>query len=175
MAPWVVAGLLSPLLGLAVFAIVALATTMLYLFARDTVSRLGGRRIVAGYLTAVGVAIALTVLAHLVASFSLSEFVAALAFFGYTSSIALAIFVVPIVCGLLAKGRATAPWAIIASMLAGLAVAGVAFTLQRSTVPEGRELLLLVDMLYIVPFLAILGAAFAIGTGLPWRAHSHVS
>lgn len=172
MAPWVASGLLSPQLGFGVLAIVVIATAVLLVAARGAVARLGGWRLLAGYVAALGVAVAFALCVQLVASLSVSEFLAALAFFGYASCVALAVVVVPIVCALVTKGYASGLRTITASMFAGLVLAVMAFVLQRSTVQEGRVLQLFVDTLFLVPFLAIVGAAFSIGARLPWNSRS---
>lgn len=168
MAPWVAAGLLSPFLGIAILGFVALATAGLYLVARRAVSRLGPRRLAAGYLGTITVAAMLTLLAHLLGSFGLTESLAVLAFFVYASCVVLAVVIVPIVCVLGVWGRASAPRTIIASVLVGVVLAVAAYALQGSVVPEERRARLLVDMLYLVPFFAIVSAAFSVGARLPW-------
>lgn len=168
MAPWVIAGILSPSLALAVLAVVLICTTGLYLVARRAFTRLGVRRVVAGYLGVFAVLFGLCLVLQLVELLTWQDSVVVFLFLVYAACLALALIIVPLLCVLAARGRASAPWAILTSVLAGVVLAMIAYALLRSGVREERELRLLLDMSLAIPFLVIVGVGFALGARLPW-------
>lgn len=168
MAPWVVAGVLSPSLALAVLAAVLICTTALYLVARRAFARLGGRRMVMGYFGTFVALLILCLALQLVEQLAWQDSVVMFLALVYAACLALAFIIVPLLCVLMARGRASAPWVVLMSMLVGVVLAMIAYALLRSGIREGRELRLLLDMSWAVPFLTVVGIGFALGARLPW-------
>ena len=168
MLPWVSAALLSPALAFGVLSLVLLATVVLYLIAKEAVAKLGPQRIISGYLAAFAVAAAVAGVASISFSLTLHEFVALLALFTYPASISLAMLTVPVVCIASTRGHGSAPLAIAATTLAGIAVALTAYVLRPQGLEASQEHRLLFVVLWFVPFAAMVGIGFSIGAHLPW-------
>jgi len=165
MAPWVSAWLMSPWTILTVLAVVIASTVILYVADKNRFRQFGFYRLAIGYLMAIAFMVPVS---GFVGSFEWKESAAAFLFFAYIACLALAIVVVPAVFVLAARGRASAPWAIVASAVsAGLfAVAG--YLLKGPGIGDAGEVRLLYDLLYAVILLTIVGIGFSLGAKLPW-------
>jgi hypothetical protein len=171
MAPWVLAGLTSPWSILGLVIVVIVLTGILYVVARNSFRQFGLYRLAAGYL---GTLTFMIPVSAYVGSFEWKESVAAFMFLAYVSCLALAIVVVPAVFALAARGRASAPWAIMVSVATGVLFTVGGHLLRGPGIGEVNEQRLLYDFLSVVILLAIVGIGFSLGTKLPWRTVQRV-
>ena|SRR2546426_323747 len=156
--------LISPFSIAFLVAVAGLSTWILRAFSRRAPSSIRVSRILSGYAAVI---VVMFVVGWFFDFFSVDKSWTSSVFLAYFAALAMAVFGLPIVGVLLAIGRGSVPWCLLASLGIALLLTVAYFALGDLSARSPAAWASQISLFATLSFLAML--AFCLGARIPWR------